>query len=79
MLRPYDGLVVTVDAFSLQDVASYAYYLNIRMRYNPDIRLVTLRLPGGTKREQVLAAFECLTEDERMAAYRLPQHRLGNR
>jgi YD repeat-containing protein len=74
MLRPYDSGIETVAAWSLRDFARDVFKLNLRMRYNPDTRLVTLRLPAGTRHQQVFDAFDLLTGDERRRLYNLPQH-----
>jgi hypothetical protein len=51
--------------------------LELRMRFNPEMRLITIRLPIGTKREQIYAAFELLTPDEMVRLYNLPQRPLA--
>ena len=72
VLRPYmDGILIE-GVLSLSEVQES--HLDMRMRFNPEIHLVTLRLPPNTTRDQVLDAFSELTDDERQKLYNLQQH-----
>ena len=71
VLRPYmDGILIE-GVLSLEEVQ--ASHLDLRMRYNPELRLVPLRLPPNTSRDQVLDAFSHLTDDERQKLYNMKQ------
>lgn len=74
ILRMVNGEVVAIGMMTLRELTTDCLEMELRMRYNPDIRLVTMRLPPGTRREQVSEAFDLLTDDERRRLYQLPQH-----
>ena len=75
MLRPNpEGVIAAVSVLSLPEVHQDAPQLDLRLRFNPDIKLFTFRAPSGTTREQVFAAFDAMTDAERHKAYRSPQH-----
>lgn len=75
MLRPCDdnGTIAATGVMSLREMLENARWLDLRMHFN-SIRLLTMRLPAGTRRDQVFDAFELLTNDERVRLYNLPQH-----
>jgi len=73
LLRQRDAILVE-RVLTLHELAQAQCTLSLRMRYNPDMRLVTMRFPAGTSREQVFNAFDLLTEGERSKLYRLPTH-----
>ena len=64
---------------SLSEMLETSRVLDLKLRFNPDMRLVTMRLPSGTRREQVFEAFDQLTDEERSRLYRLPQHPIVDR
>jgi len=74
ILRPYEGDIIVIGIVSLREMVDTARMMELKMRYNPDMRLLTMRLPRGTRREQVMEAFDQLTTDERMKLYNLPRH-----
>lgn len=74
VLRPSGGDIALDSVMSLPEVAQAR--MDLRLRYNPDMRLVTMRLPAGTRREQVEEAVKQLGDGERSRLYNSPQHRL---
>lgn len=80
ILRPHDeGDIAIGPVMTLRELVSDRV-LELRMRYNPEMRLLTMRLPPGTTREQTMEALEVhLTRDERIGLYNLPQHALTDR
>ena len=78
LLRPDEGGITAMGVATLREVAETARQLELKMRFNP-IRLVIMRLPAGTRREQVFDAIELLSNDERVRLYNLPQHPIMSR
>lgn len=79
LLRPCDdGSMIAIGVATLREVAETARQLGLKMRFNA-IRLVTMRLPAGTRREQVYDAFKLLSNDERLRLYNLPQRSIMGR
>jgi hypothetical protein len=78
ILRQFNGDIVASGVMSLREAFESAHHLDLRMRYANDMRLVTFRLPAGTKREQVFTALDLLSKDERYKLYHLPKHEMGN-
>lgn len=76
VLRPYAGEVILSEVLTLTELSKKAVLAELRLRYNPSMRLLILRLPDGTRRKQVFAAFDLLTRDERRRLYHLRQHPL---
>ena len=74
VLRPF-GDDITIEAV-LSVAEARESNFDLRVRFNPDIRLVTLQLPANTSRDQVVDAFFRLTDTERRKLYNLPQHYL---
>ena len=72
MLRSSTTMHV-INVISLMELAKHWRKLEILMRRDTAMRLIILRLPSGTHREQVSAAFELLSEEEMVRLYRLPQ------
>ena len=77
VLRPYKGQIGVSAVMTLPEAAAPAF--DLRLRYNPELHLLTMRLPRGTRRDQVYDALSQLTADECRRLYNLPQHPiLGN-
>lgn len=79
ILRLYDGAVRLVGVQTIREVFDMGHTLALRIRYNPATRLVTLRLPLNTRRDQVFGAVDSLSDDERLRLYNLPQHPIVER
>jgi hypothetical protein len=77
ILRPHDGDIIVTSVMSLREIAAHNAYTALRTRYNDDMRVLTMRLPPGTRRAQVYEAFTLLSIDERRKLYQLPRHRMG--
>lgn len=76
ILRPTEGDIQATEVWSLKELFSQGHHIDLRLRYNTDMRLLTLRMPEGTTREKMFAAFGHLTEDERRRLYNRRQHRM---
>jgi len=74
LLRPSDGHIGVEGVLTLPEAIAPAF--DMRLRYNPDIHLSTMRLPRGTRRDQVYDALDQLSEDELRRLYDLPPHPL---
>lgn len=79
VLRQHDGEITVTEVWSLAELHKSATLIDLRMRYNADIRLITMRLPDGTERQHVFDAIDRLTADERLRLYQIPTHPLGYR
>jgi hypothetical protein len=76
LLRPNNDNVIGLEGvISLGEMTQAT---EIRLRYNPDIHLFTIRVPPGTRRTQVIDAFELLSVDEKSRAYNARKHKLAN-
>jgi hypothetical protein len=71
VLRPYEGDLVVDAVMSLAEMSRKVDWLELRIRLNADIRMVTLRLPGGTRRDQVSTAIASLDRVEQRKLYLL--------
>jgi hypothetical protein len=69
LLRPSNGDIHVTEVWTLQELGGERKLLDLRLRSNPAMRLITLRLPPGTTHEQLLQAVTMLTEDERYKLY----------
>ena len=67
------GIVRAESVLTLRELFEHVYRIDIRMRYNLDMRLFTWHPPNGVTRERLFDAFELLTDAERHALYCLPQ------
>ena len=76
VLRPCDAEIVLAEVWTLSELHQRAVAIDLRLRFNPSMHLLIMRLPDGTKREQLFAAFDHLTPDERRRLYGLRQHSL---
>lgn len=78
ILRPdNDGIIRAEGVLTLRELALHACNIDLRMRFNPEIRLFTWHPPNGVTRERLFQAFTLLSDAERHALYCLPQHALG--
>lgn len=65
ILRPYEDGIQTYGVISLREMVEVSHLLELTMRFNPDLRLVAMRLPPHTLCEQVYDALDLLSDDER--------------
>jgi hypothetical protein len=69
ILRPQDNEPVLEAVMSPADLGKGPTYHILRSRYNAETRMILLRLPQHTTREQVDTAFHLLTPIERGRLY----------
>jgi len=71
VMRPVQGIVQIIKVWSLIEMTRRVREVEFWLRRHADLRFVILRLPSGTRREQVLAAFDLLTYDEKLRLFNL--------
>jgi len=73
LLRSSPMKMHVISVMSLMELVKNWRKLETLLRSDSAMRLVTIRFPAGTHRQQVYAALALLAEDEKVRLYHLPQ------